>query len=153
MTGFFGNVIPALFDYIGFISLPSYLNPALIGASISLVTIIYISKRGTVTAQEAQYREDLHRTPEIDCDLQKTKTTMLAPAALVLYGCLMPLLLIKYYVTPYQTGVGQLLCRWLGRSDNGRGHIGYAVSTGLYHSWTDRCQGGLGQIQPSLSIK
>ena len=109
VTGFFGNVIPALFDYIGFISLPSYLNPALIGASISLVTIIYISKLGTVTAQEAQYREDLHRTPEIDCDLQKTKTTMLAPAALVLYGCVMPLLLIKYYVIPYQTGVGQLL--------------------------------------------
>ena len=109
VTGFFGNVIPALFDYIGFISLPSYLNPALIGASISLVTIIYISKLGTVTAQEAQYREDLHRTPEIDYDLQKTKTTMLAPAALVLYGCVMPLLLIKYYVTPYQTGVGQLL--------------------------------------------
>ena len=109
VTGFFGNVIPALFDYIGFISLPSYLNPALIGASISLVTIIYISKLGTVTAQEEQYREDLHRTPEIDYDLQKTKTTMLAPAALVLYGCLMPLLLIKYYVIPYQTGVGQLL--------------------------------------------
>ena len=109
VTGFFGNVIPALFDYIGFISLPSYLNPALIGASISLVTIIYISKLGTVTTQEAQYREDLHRTPEIDYDLQKTKTTMLAPAALVLYGCLMPLLLIKYYVIPYQTGVGQLL--------------------------------------------
>ena len=34
---------------------------------------------------------------------------MLAPAALVLYGCVMPLLLIKYYVIPYQTGVGQLL--------------------------------------------
>ena len=109
VTGFFGNVIPALFDYIGFISLPSYLNPALIGASISLITIIYISKRGTVSAEEAQYRKDLHHTPEVDCDLQKTKITMLAPAALVLYGCLMPLLLIKYYVTPYQTGVGQLL--------------------------------------------
>ena len=109
VTGFFGNVIPSLFDYIGFISLPSYLNPALIGASISLITIMYISKRGTVSAQEAQYREDLHRTPVVDCDLQKTKITMLAPAALVLYGCLMPLLLIKYYVTPYQTGVGQLL--------------------------------------------
>jgi Na+/proline symporter len=109
VTGFFGNVIPALFDYIDFISLPSYLNPALIGASISLVTIIYISKLGTVTAQEAQYRQDLHLTPEINCDLQKTKVTMLAPAALVLYGCVMPLLLIKYYVIPYQTGVGQLL--------------------------------------------
>ena len=28
---------------------------------------------------------------------------------LIVYGCLMPLLLIKYYVIPYQTGVGELL--------------------------------------------
>ena len=34
---------------------------------------------------------------------------MWAPLALILFGCVMPLLLIKYYVIPYQTGVGQLL--------------------------------------------
>jgi hypothetical protein len=34
---------------------------------------------------------------------------MLAPAFLIAYGCLMPVLLIKYYVIPYQTGTGQLL--------------------------------------------
>ena len=109
VTGFFGNVIPALLEYIGVIDLPSYLNPALTGAIISLITIICVSRTGSVTEQEAQYRDALHRTPDTDYDLQKTKTTMLAPAALILYGCVMPLLLIKYYVTPYQTGVGQLL--------------------------------------------
>ena len=109
VTGFFGNVIPALLEYIGVIDLPSYLNPALTGAIISLITIICVSRTGSVTEQEAQYRDALHRTPDTDYDLQKTKTTMLAPAALILYGCVMPLLLIKYYVIPYQTGVGQLL--------------------------------------------
>jgi len=109
VTGFFGNVIPALLEYIGVIDLPSYLNPALTGAIISLITIICVSRTGAVTEQEAQYRDALHRTPDTDYDLQKTKTTMLAPAALILYGCVMPLLLIKYYVIPYQTGVGQLL--------------------------------------------
>jgi len=109
VTGFFGNVIPALLEYLGVIDLPSYLNPALIGASISVMTINGVSKRGVVTTQEAQYRAALHRTPDVDYDRKKTKTTLLAPAALILYGCLMPLLLIKYYVIPYQTGVGQLL--------------------------------------------
>jgi len=109
VLGFFGNVIPATLEYIGLISLPSYFNPALIGASISLIAIIWISKRGTVSAQEERYRKDLHRTPDVDRDLVKTKRTMWAPAFLVIYGCLMPLMLIKYYVIPYQTGVGQLL--------------------------------------------
>ena len=109
VTGFFGNVIPALLEYIGVIDLPSYLNPALTGAIISLISIVCVSRIGAVTEQEAQYRDALHRTPDTDYNLQKTKTTMLAPAALILYGCVMPLLLIKYYVTPYQAGVGQLL--------------------------------------------
>jgi Na+/proline symporter len=109
VLGFFGNVIPATLEYIGLISLPSYFNPALIGASISLIAIIWISKRGTVSAQEEQYRKDLHRTPDVDRDLAKTKRTLWAPAFLIIYGCLMPLMLIKYYVIPYQTGVGQLL--------------------------------------------
>ena len=109
VTGFFGNVIPALLEYIGVIDLPSYLNPALTGAIICLITIVCVSRIGAVTEQEAQYRDALHRTPDTDYNLQKTKTTMLAPAALILYGCVMPLLLIKYYVTPYQAGVGQLL--------------------------------------------
>ena len=34
---------------------------------------------------------------------------MLAPAFLIVYGCVMPVLLINYYVIPYQTGTGQLL--------------------------------------------
>ena len=34
---------------------------------------------------------------------------MWAPAFLVIYGCVMPLLLIKYYVIPYQTALEQLL--------------------------------------------
>ena len=109
IVGFFGNVIPASVEYMGFIDLPSYLNPALIGAALSFITIVIVSKRGTVSAQEAEYRENLHRTPEIDADPQKTKITLWAPVCLIGYGCLMPVLLINYYVIPYQIGVGELL--------------------------------------------
>ena len=58
MVGFFGNVIPAALEYIGLISLPSYFNPALIGAMLSLSVILVVSKRGTVTLEEKTYREN-----------------------------------------------------------------------------------------------
>lgn len=109
IVGFLGNVIPASMEYVGLIDLPSYFNPALIGAALGFITIILVSKRGEVTVQELEYRENLHRTPEIDADPIKTKTTLWAPACLIGYGCLMPLLLINYYVIPYQAGVGELL--------------------------------------------
>ncbi len=109
ISGCFGNVIPATLDYVGIIQLPSYFNPALIGAALSFATIIILSRRGTVSTPEIEYREKLHRTPEIDADSKKTRVTLWAPRLLIVYGCLMPLLLIKYYVIPYQTGVGELL--------------------------------------------
>jgi len=128
VTGFVCNVVPAALVYLGLIELPSYLNPALIGATISFLTIFGVSKMGTVTEQEAQYRENLHRTPDDDYDLKKTKTTMLAPAFLIAYGCLMPVLLINYYVLPYQTGTGQLLAD--GSLDWSTGGMVLAMLTG-----------------------
>jgi len=37
------------------------------------------------------------------------RVTLIAPALLVLYGCVMPVLLIRFYVIPYQAAVGRLL--------------------------------------------
>ena len=109
MVGFFGNVIPAALEYIGLISLPSYFNPALIGAMLSLLVILVISKKTAVSLEEKTYRENLHQAPEEDRDIKKTKKTLRAPGFLLLYGCLMPILLIKYYVAPYQAGTDQLM--------------------------------------------
>ena len=102
------NVVPAWLEYIDAIALPSYANPVIIGAIASLATIGVISSRGQVTQEEKHYRQNLHKTPEIDRDLKKTRLTLLAPTLLVVYGCLMPVLLIVYYVFPYQTGAGLL---------------------------------------------
>lgn len=109
VTGFSCNVIPAWLEYIGLISLPIYFHPVIIGTVVSLITIQLISRRGKVTREEALYRMRLHRTPAVDYDLKKTKMTLLAPIMLVAYGCIWPVILIIYYVIPYQTGAGQLL--------------------------------------------
>lgn len=109
VTGFGFNVVPAALEYLGVIDLPSYFNPVIIGVVVSLVTIFTVSRMGKVTRAERVYRMRLHRTPEIDCDVKKTRVTLGASAILVVFGCIMPFVMIKYYVIPYQTGAGQLL--------------------------------------------
>lgn len=109
VTGFLFNVVPAGLEYLDVISLPSYFNPVVIGVAASLITIITLSNLGKVSRSEAVYRMRLHRTPEEDYNLKKTKLTLLAPAILIVFGCIMPLLMVNFYIIPYQTSSGQLL--------------------------------------------
>lgn len=106
VAGFAGNVIPAALDYAGLIRLPSYLNPALLGALISVAAIYLASSRGGPSARERDFRQRLHMTPAGDRDRRKTLLTLLAPVLLMLYGVLMPALLLHWYVLPYQRGSG-----------------------------------------------
>jgi Na+/proline symporter len=106
-SGFFMNVIPASIDYLGIYHLPEYLPPV-IGIGVSIVVILVVSARGKVSRGEFVYRGRLHRPPATDIDLAKTKKTLLAPLGLVAYGVLMPVLLLNYYVIPYQIGTGEI---------------------------------------------
>ncbi|MCP4044685.1 MAG: hypothetical protein GY732_01690 [Gammaproteobacteria bacterium] len=71
--------------------------------------IIMVSRRGEITRAEALYRMRLHRTPALGYDSGKTKTTLLAAVFLVVYGRIMPIVMMNLYVIPYQQGAGQLL--------------------------------------------
>lgn len=109
VTGFVFNVVPAALEYLDLIALPSIFNPVVIGVVASLITIITLSALGKVNRREAVYRMRLHRTPDEDYDLKKTKVTLIAPAILIVFGCIMPFVMIYNYVIPYQMSSGQLL--------------------------------------------
>jgi sodium/pantothenate symporter len=109
VSGFVFNVVPAGLVTFGFIDLPSYLDPVLIGTVVSLITVIIVSAQGKVSREESEYRTQLHRTPEDELNSKLAKTTLLAPVILILYGCAMPFVMAKIYVKPYQTGAGELL--------------------------------------------
>ena len=127
--GFAFNVVPAALEYVGYIKWPVYLNPAVIGTVVSLLTIFILSKKGTVTKEEAEYRTRLHETPAADYDAQKTKATMIAPLTLVLYGCTMPFLTTHFYVIPYQRGTGELMAN--GSVNWQTGEAWFGLSSGL----------------------
>jgi sodium/pantothenate symporter len=109
ISGFVFNAVPWLLDFTGFIELPSYLNPILLGALVSLVVTIAVSRQGAVSAAEHAYRDKLHRTPQEEVDQAKTKGTLIAPLVLIFYGCAMPFVMLHWYVGPYQRGSGELL--------------------------------------------
>ena len=127
--GFVFNVVPAALEYLGYIKWPPYLHPAVIGTVISLLTIFIISKKGTVTNEEAEYRKRLHQTPAIDCDAKKTRTTMIAPIVLILYGCTMPFVMTYFYVIPYQRGTGELMAN--GSVNWQTGEAWFGLSSGF----------------------
>ncbi|MEM7432216.1 MAG: sodium:solute symporter family protein [Pseudomonadota bacterium] len=108
VTGFFFNVIPAAYNYLNDYPLSEYV-PVTIGAVASMLVIWVLSTRGTVNREQKLYRLRLHRPAAIDINPAKTRKTLLAPLGLVLYGVTMPLLLLNYYVIPYQIGSGDIL--------------------------------------------
>lgn len=109
VTGFFGNVIPAALEYVGLIDLPVVFHPVILGASLSLITITLVSRAGQVTDEEHLYREELHQTPDEDRDPAALRKTLIAPYAMVAFGCVMPFVMMLNYVIPYQRGSGDLL--------------------------------------------
>ena len=110
LTGLAFNVVPKFFEFIGVIQLPSYLDPALIGGVASLVATILVSRRTTVTEEEASYLRRLHERPADEVRQSRTRRTLIAPAVLLIVnGVLMPWFLVEQYVRPYQGATGQLM--------------------------------------------
>ena len=106
LAGLLANIVPAALDYIGLIDLPSYMEPVLLGIVASLLFAQLGSRGNVVSEQERDYRTQLHQTPPIDIDRRATRITLLAPMLLIAYGCVMPFMLLHFYVEPYQLGAG-----------------------------------------------
>lgn len=106
LAGLLANIVPAALDYIGLIDLPSYMEPVLLGLVASVLFTRLGSRGDVVSEAERDYRTQLHQTPSVDIDRQATRITLLAPALLIVYGCVMPFLLLHFYVEPYQLGAG-----------------------------------------------
>ena len=95
LTGLVFNVVPKLFEFIGMLELPSYLNPVIIGGVASLIVTIVISRRTTPGEEEVSYLARLHERPVDEIGPMRTRTTLIAPAVLlVVNGLLLPVLLV-----------------------------------------------------------
>ncbi|MEM0953956.1 MAG: sodium:solute symporter family protein [Pseudomonadota bacterium] len=108
VAGFVGNMLPAGLEYLGWVHWPVLMPPVIIGTGLSLLAIYYCAGQEQPSAEERAYRAQLHITPAEDRNAEKLRTTLKAPACLIAYGCLMPVIMLNLYVYPYQASRGEL---------------------------------------------
>jgi sodium/pantothenate symporter len=108
ITGFAGNVFSRSLEALGWVDLPSYLNPILIGGVISLIVVLWVSRLGTVSDTERAHRLALHKIPAEECDAEQLKKSQWAAIGVAVFGVAVSALLLALYVFPYQAATGTL---------------------------------------------
>lgn len=105
VTGFLGNICANLLGLLTDIQLPVYLDPILLGAVISLVTVLAVSRMGTVTEEEHAFRERLHRTPEQEQIGSDLRRTLVWPKIMIGIGFSIMAVLVWFYAKPYSAAI------------------------------------------------
>lgn len=108
LAGFLACAALKLLSVLGLLTLPVYLDPILVGAAISLATIILVSRGRRVSAQEKAFYEKLHVAPPELADRKQAAITLRWPKVLVAWGLVCFLVLVVFYVRPYQVATGQI---------------------------------------------
>lgn len=105
LAGFLGNIGSNLLALLTDIKLPVYLDPILVGGVISLLTVLSISRKGTVSAKEQLFRESLHVTPVEEFDRNEVTLTLRWPKAMICAGFVMVFVIAYFYALPYQAAL------------------------------------------------
>ena len=139
LAGFLATVILKLLDMFELLALPVYLDPILVGAAISLVTILVISRNTEVTEEERAFQERLHQPPPELADQRAAAITLRWPKFLIGWGAVCAVGLIFFYARPYQRATGQLadgvFVTWSGELLLSLVFGGLVASGGLVAHW------------------
>ena len=108
ISGFAFNAAPKALEYLGWIELPFWLDPILLGGVVSLVVVLLLSRFGSVSREEQVYRLQMHRVPEQEVSRSKSRFTRYATLLLAVYSVTMCIILLTIYVQPYQEATGTL---------------------------------------------
>jgi sodium/pantothenate symporter len=106
VTGFLGNLIAKLLSVFEIVALPVFLDPLVIGLSLSIATIMIVSKMGRVTEAEHAYRAMIHQIPSGEIDERKLNQTLRLTQWLMATGVLMIVVMVVFYARPYAAGRG-----------------------------------------------
>lgn len=107
VAGFFGNVIPKLLSLAGLVDWPVYLDPIIIGAVLSLLTVLVVSHFTQVSLEERDYRAALFVAPSDDVDAGKIASTLRIAHLTAGFGVLSAVLLIVFFVNPHRALNGE----------------------------------------------
>jgi sodium/pantothenate symporter len=102
IAGLLGNLLTNGLALLRLVDLPVVLDPILVGALVSYLTIEAVSSRGRVREREHAWRERLHRVPVAEIDAARLRRTLAWSAVVMASGVVMTLFLIFFYYLPYR---------------------------------------------------
>jgi len=100
-AGFAVNVAMNVLSIMGGIDWPVIMDPILVGGLASLITVVTVSRVGTVTVAEHTYREGLHRIPDGEKNPSEIRQTLIWPKVMVVVGLATVTVLYLFYARPY----------------------------------------------------
>lgn len=128
VAGFGGNVATNLLSLLGGVDLPVFLDPILVGAAISYVAVELVSRYGSVSEHEHEYRRNLHVRPEAELDHRAVAQTLVWPKVMLIVGLATMAVVTFFYALPYRRAVAAV-----NPSESGMlsGELALAVGHGL----------------------
>jgi sodium/pantothenate symporter len=106
VVGFFGNIITKALSYFGIVALPVWADPIILGAAMSTLAIVLVSRRGIVSEAEQRYRRMLHEVPEAELDPLEIRSTRRWSVILIAGGIALSMLMIYFWAMPYRAATG-----------------------------------------------
>ena len=106
IAGFVVFVGPKTLTTSGVLTLPTYMDPLLLGFVASFITVVLVSRQTTVSDEEIAYRDALHIAPPEMADAAANRRTMMWPTIMMIWGALTTIALIVVYTRPYQLATG-----------------------------------------------
>jgi len=107
VSGFVGNVVPKAADMLGLIDLPTWADPILIGAALSAVVILLVSRQGSVSATERSFQESLHRAPAGELAPAMRRRTGRWALCMVASGFVLSAVMYVLWALPYGAALQQ----------------------------------------------
>ena len=108
ISGFAANVSLRLLDTLGWVDLPSYFDPILVGGVFNLLVVLAVSRFGTVTETERSRRLDMHELPADEQDASQTRRTQWIVLSVAAMGVFVTFMLLVFYAWPYQVATATL---------------------------------------------
>lgn len=101
VVGFVGNVIPKALDMLGVIDLPVWADPILIGALVSTIAILLVSRRGQVRDAERRFQASLHVAPDYPDAPARMRVTRRWTLYMLVTGIILSVLLLVFWALPF----------------------------------------------------
>jgi sodium/pantothenate symporter len=108
VSGFIGNCTAKGLSYTGIVKLPVWADPIILGAALSTLVILGVSRFGAVSAAEHRYRAKLHVVPDTERDARDLRNTRRWPSIMMASGVLLSAVMIVFWVLPYRAAIGSV---------------------------------------------